>query len=393
MKFDQNLNEAINACLDADVVPMLLGEPGIGKSSWLEALATARHTKCFTLPCNQLADKADLTGARLVPITDKDGAIIDYVQNFYPHKVIHEAIEYALNNPRETPILFLDELNRTTSDVTSEALSIPTMRKIGGRALPQNLKVVIAGNDKGNVTALDSASISRFALFRVAPDTATFLGLDANLNPFVRKVLESHPECIFCKTVSIAQGKKDDGDDDDSEVLIEEILDDGEAMNQLTTPRTISGVSRWLNGFSNDQLAQWLGQVYTREGEEISLLQEMLSGIMTQTVSASNSVNIGKPSCYDQMKSQTSSLDIEQFVDGMSENERSGCLLYALYEKQDNAPFIRALAQKTTITPTDMKTLMSLSATDKLDIENVRTFMGTGTPLATTLQVILNVGE
>ena len=219
MKFNSTLTNVVVKIMKTGRVPMLLGEPGIGKSSWTEALAEAMHTKCFTLACNQLADKADLTGARLVPITEEkaqpDGSTVTttvgYKQVFYPHAVVMDAVLYAKKHKRETPILFLDELNRTTSDITSELLSIPTMRKLGDVELPPNLKVLTAGNDKGNITTLDSASISRFFLVHVDPDTSTFLSLDPNLNKFVRSVLEAHPECIFCK--EITQISTDDDDD------------------------------------------------------------------------------------------------------------------------------------------------------------------------------------
>lgn len=411
MKFNQDLTDVVNNCLDNNLIPMLLGEPGIGKSSWLEALAVSRHTKCFTLACNQLADKADLTGARLVPIPDENGNIVDYKQVFYPHSVIHDAIEYAVENPRETPILFLDELNRTTPDVTSEALSIPTMRSIGNKKLPPNLKVVIAGNNKGNVTSLDSASVSRFVLINVDPDTETFLSLDQNLNPFVRKVLEQHPECIFCKTITIADNSQNDNENDDSDLAIEDIIDDGEEMSQLATPRTISGVSRWLNSCPQATLLTWLNNVHQRDGEDISLLQEILEGFtgktnftlfllaeiasgIISTASTAAQVSVGKPSCYDSFKACSDMNVLHDFIANMSQNEKSGTLLYLLYEKEDNAAFIRALAPAIdTIMPSDMKVLMKLSATDKLDTENVRTLIGSGTPIASTLDVILSVND
>ncbi len=410
MLFNQDLTDVVNNCLDNNLIPMLLGEPGIGKSSWLEALATSRHTKCFTLACNQLADKADLTGARLVPITDKDGNVVDYKQEFYPHAVIHNAIEYALENPRETPILFLDELNRTTPDVTSEALSIPTMRSIGNKKLPSNLKVVIAGNDKGNITALDTASVSRFVLFHVRPDIDTFLGLDQNLNPFVRKVLEQHPNLLFCKTAAVADnGKKDDDEDDDQDLSIEDIIDDGDEMNQITTPRTITGVSRWLNQCTQEQLLAWTSNTYQRDGEDVSLLQEILEGFVGKTQftmlllaeiasgvmtlgSTSAQVSVGKPTCYDEFKACSDMTVLNAFIENMSENEKSGTLLYLLYEKQDNVAFIRALAPHIeTITPSDMKVLMKLSSEDKLDAQNVQTLIASKTHIAETLDVVLSV--
>lgn len=403
MKFNDTLMKAVRHDLDNNLIPMLLGEPGIGKSSWTEALADLMHTKCFTLACNQLADKADLTGARLVPVLDADGNTVSYKQVFYPHAVISDAIAYANENPRETPILFMDEMNRTTPDVTSECLSIPTLRSIGSVQLPNNLRVMLAGNDKGNVTSLDEASISRFALYHVTPDVDTFLGLNQNLNQFVKNVLTAHPECIFCKTTTTVAGSDDDSDEQN----IEEIIDDGEDMLQITTPRTISAVSKWLNSFTNQELMALLAETHTVDGQEVSALQEMLeghigntvfcsfllaeitSGIMT-TNNQATTLHVGKPACYDDFKNCASMSDLNDFVASMTDNDKSGCLLYAIYEKADNANCIKALAPAVNmLESSDMKVLMQLITADSLDAENVHTLLSTNTTIADRLSVIL----
>lgn len=413
MKFNKTLLDFVKRDLDNGLIPMLLGEPGIGKSSWLMSLANIMHTKCFTLACNQLADKADLTGARLVPITAQetqpDGSVIekivDYKQMFYPHAVISEAIEYAKKNPRETPILFLDELNRTTPDVTSEALSIPTLRSIGSKDLPSNLRVVIAGNDKGNVTSLDEASVSRFVLYRVEPDVNTFMSLDQNLNPFILNTLKLHPECIFCKASKITISG--DNDDENTEMTIDDILEDGDDMVQITTPRTLSSLSAWLNTFSNQELIEALAETYTRDNEEVSILQEgieghvgrtvfttyllaeIANGVMTTNNQAQN-FTVGKPAVYDTMKTKPDMTSLTEFIQTMSNNDKSGCLLYALYEKADNRVVVNVLASEvSTFIPEDMKTLMRLYANDMLDSENVRTLLATQTNIANALSVIL----
>lgn len=406
-KFDQTLMNFVRRDLDNGLIPMLLGEPGIGKSSWLIALADLMHTKCFVLACNQLADKADLTGARLVPVQDKNGNTVSYKQTFYPHAVIHDAIEYATNNPRETPILFMDELNRTTPDVTSEALSIPTLRSIGSVKLPENLRVVIAGNDKGNVTSLDEASISRFVLYHVVPDLGTFLSLDANLNIFVKNVLTAHPECLFCKTIpNVSTGKDDDKDED---VCIEEIIDEGEGMYQITTPRTITGISHWLNSFSNEELMQAIATTYVENGVETSALKEGIEGHVGKTAFATlllaeisnnlanvnNQVNvniIGKPQCYDNMKACKDHAELDDFIKNMSNNERSGCLLYALYEKKDNTIYIEALAPTIErFIPEDARKIMTLSASEQLDVDNVNKLTNMKVPVANFLNTITSM--
>lgn len=407
MKFNAVLMKCVRKDLEKNLIPMLLGEPGIGKSSWLTALADLMHTKCFTLACNQLADKADLTGARLVPVLDKNGNAESYKQVFYPHAVIHDAIKYAEENPRETPILFLDELNRTTPDVTSEALSIPTLRSIGSMQLPDNLRVVIAGNDKGNVTSLDEASISRFVLYRTAPDVQTFLDVNPELNPFVKSVLTAHPDCIFCKTIGDITAAKKDNDDDGDDMFIEDIIDDGESMLQITTPRTLSAVSDWLNAFTNQELMELLADTHTVDGAEISMLQEaieghvgatMFSAFLLQEIASnvmntnnqSNALKVGKPASYDTMKACGDVTALNDLIEDMSDNDRSGCLLYALYEPQNNTTFINALSSAiSTFTSEDMKTLMKLYSAEKLDSENVRAFLATNSAIAQKLSIIL----
>lgn len=421
-KFDDTLSRVVNICIKKNIIPMLLGEPGIGKSSWLEALAKQNHTKCFTLACNQLYDKADLTGARLVPVNNTSNsqtpssAAADYKQVFYPHATISDANAYAFAHPREEPILFLDELNRTTADVTSELLSIPTMRSIGSIQLAPNLRVVIAGNDKGNVTALDTASISRFTLFHVEPDVGTFLAIHKDLNPFVKEVLEQHPDTIFCKKLTLAvtnDKKKDDDDDDSARYEIDDIITDGEEMQQIATPRTIAKLSSFLNELDpTSDMLPMLADTHTRDdGTETSTLEELIEGFTgrtnftaylmatiaakaaTRNVSASNAGPVvGKPKCYDELKSKTTVSELNDFINTLNDEDKSGCLVYAMFEKVDNSVYIRALAGKTNqLTPDDMRVLMTTSASGELDNQNVDVFIKTNTPIASTLSIILNI--
>lgn len=403
MKFDEVLTQCVMRNLKTDSIPMLLGEPGIGKSSWVQSLAERMHTKCFVLPCNQLADKADLTGARLVPYQDKDGNT-SYSQVFYPHQIINDAIRYAKEHPNETPILFMDELNRTTPDVTSECLSIPTLRAIGSTNLPKNLKVITAGNDKGNITTLDEASISRFVLYHVTPDVSTFLGLDSTLNPFIRKVLEKNPTTIFGKNITkVVQSNQKD--DDENEPSLDEIIGDEEEMQQIATPRTIMNLSHFLNEYSNDELLSLLSQQQITDGVETNTLQEIIFGHTGETLfslklleeiasivhsanNQNNMITMARPQCYDALKACTSIDNMNDMIENMSNNERSGCLAYALYEKTDNSLIIKALAPHTaTFIKNDLNNVTAMAMNDQLDKENCNVFVNTKTPLAQNMSM------
>jgi hypothetical protein len=374
MKFNDTLTTLIQQSLEVGATPALMGEPGIGKSSFVEALAYSMGTKAFVLPCNQLADKADLTGARLVPYEKADGTQ-SYKQVFYPHQVIQECIDYALENPREWPILFLDEINRTTSDVTSGALTLVTLRRMGHIELPENVRLIVAGNDKGNVTTLDEASLSRFAIFHVEPDATTLMSvLGDALNPWVKKVLTQHPGLIFQKSTPnsiVADGRDDD--DDDGNVTMAELFDGGEEMNQLTTPRTIDHLSRWLNRVDRQELASHLATPVQIGGP------------------AHNRVNVPKPNCYTTLKSAGTVTDLAAQISGLTQNEVSGSLLYAMKEKEDNSRLIEQLAQAAVqIEPEHTRTLFELVTTGQFDRQNLEAFLEVDSPIVAAVKPSLS---
>ena len=408
MRFNQTLTNYVQKDLKAGKIPMLLGEPGIGKSSWTESLAASMQTKCFTLAVNQLADKADLTGARLVP-TGKDN---NYKQVFYPHEVIMDAVEYATDHPRETPILFLDEINRTTADVTSAALSIPTMRRIGSIKLPSNLKVMIAGNDKGNITSLDEASISRFVLYRTDPDTQTFLNLTDSLNPFIKSVLQKNPNLIFCKSIDVANADASADPDDDSSdnqtLSIDDIITDGEGMQQISTPRTIMSLSDWLNEFTKDELIQFMAEPAVVEGINTNTLMEGIVGHVgytnfaicveneihngINTISATSAAKTPKePGCYAALKQQPDMSALTAYVASLNEAELSASIIYAIYEKIDNRIILNELVkQAQRIEPDDMAMLMNMIATEDYDKENWNVVTNSGTKIGIVLEMYSN---
>lgn len=407
LKFNDTLTEIIKTDLEVGAVPALMGEPGIGKSSFVEDLAASMDTKAFTLACNQLADKADLTGGRLVPT--KDGK--SYSQVFYPHEVIQEAIAYAEANPREWPILFLDEINRSTSDVTSAALSLPTLRRIGSSSLPSNLRIMVAGNDKGNVTMLDEASISRFSIYRVEPDAHTLMGiLGVDLNTHVKAVLTKFPNLVFEKGVpSTIMVDGQDDDDDQNTASFADLLDGGEEMLQLTTPRTIDSISRWLNACDAQKLAEYLQMQVQNGDRETTMLAEIIEAhvgntdFATQLVSeiASalsagvaaqvQSLSAPKPNCYSSLKSAGTVDQIEDIISNLTEHEKSGSLLYALFERADNRIIVEQLAQQVAaLEPEHNRLLVQLAAASMLDDQNVDVLFNTSTTVGDSTKLVLS---
>lgn len=410
MKFNDTLTTLVKQALEVGATPALMGEPGIGKSSFIEALAYSMGTKAFVLPCNQLADKADLTGARLVPYTKDDGTQ-SYKQVFYPHQVIQEAIDYALVNPREWPLLFLDEINRTTSDVTSGALTLVTLRRMGHIELPPNVRIIVAGNDKGNVTTLDEASLSRFAIFHVEPDAATLMSvLGDEMNPWVKKVLTQYPALIFQKSTPNAIVADGQDDDDDGNVTMAELFDGGEEMNQLTTPRTIDNLSKWLNKADRQELAQYLATPVQIAGRETTLLNEAIEAFAGDTMfttqlvatiaedlasnaggQVQNRVNVPKPNCYAPLKAAGTINDLAAQIAQLTPNEISGSILYALKENNDNSRLIEQLAQAATqIEPEHTRTLIEMVTSQQVDRQNLEAFLDIDAPVVNAAKPVLS---
>ena len=408
MKLNATLMLCVIKDLERHKIPMLSGEAGIGKSSWCEALAALMKTKCFTVGVNELAEKADLTGCRLIPYEKADGTT-SYKQVFYPHATIMECIDYAESHPRETPILFLDEINRTDAGVTSAALSIPTRRCIGSVKLPSNIRVILAGNDKGNITSLDEASISRFVLYNVKPDTNTFLEIeDATINPHVKAVLQRNPSYIFCKAIdAVTASKTDDDDDNGSTFLIEDILSDTEGLHQITTPRTIKCVSDWLNAMTPDEILKLSTAQAVVNGIETTEFMEavvahcgytnfavlLVDEIMKDINSLStNTLAKGptKPSCYDQLKAQTDTDALQNYIANLNDAEKSACIVYAVCEKIDNAFYLQELCKTSTkLTPEDVTMLISQITSEQYDTENLSVVSSSNTPISAAINCFI----
>lgn len=400
MKFDDFFKTIVETDLKWGNIPMLLGGPGIGKSSWVKWFAGEIGTKSFSLACNQLGDKADLTGARLLPVLDKNGNETgDWEQKFFPHQTISRAIRYALENKSETPILFLDEINRTTADITSALLSLATDRTIGNVELPDNLRIMIAGNDKGNVTMLDTASISRFVLYYMKPCLETFLKWNPNLNIFVKNTVVKNPELIYEDRPVMTQS--DDGDDEEFDI---NMLDDADQMLQITTPRTIAYMSDFLNEIPQDVLISSL----TLSDDGVSAIEELITGhvgktnfamLLTQeivqnvmTVNTNQNAPtlvVTKPKCFDELKAVPIVKDLEEKLMDLSVREQSMVLAYALQDTADHSNLLNVLS--TVMTEIDIdakKKIMTLSANDQIDEDNLRAFMVAKNSVTDTINVI-----
>lgn len=280
------LKNPVLACIKANTAPVILGDAGIGKSSFIKALAEQDlNTKCFVLKVNALAGREDLSGQRLIPMND---AKTEYAMKFFPQLKIMDAVHYAKENPDKDVLLFLDELNRTTPDVMSAVFQFITEREVGDVALPDNVKIIAAGNDTGNVTAPDDAAVNRFIVLRAIPDIETYLRVNPTLNPYIKQFLSANPDYLYEGPANFDSLANVGGDDDDDNYLD---LDDTEGVfNQYASPRSWTNLSKFLNaaGFTgdNDMAEQNSFDNYTvtlSSDNSLTLLDATIDGHLGQT--------------------------------------------------------------------------------------------------------------
>lgn len=342
------------------VAPFLVGPPAIGKTSAVAGLAgTNDFGKVFSIEVNTLSDAADLTGVRTIADPEKPGR---FIQVFFPHQVIQRANDYALENPDELVIIMLDEINRTTSDVTSAALTLLTTRRCGNLDLADNIRFIITGNDKGNITMLDTASVSRFAMYPVRPDAHVLMEiLGDKTNPAIRKVLTARPDLIMSnpipKTMVASSGDDDDDEDDPSANKFSAFaasLEDAQDMAQFAAPRTIEGLNHWLNEVGDDELRSMADEDAIDENgvESTELMlalrahtgdtvfttmvnEELTKALLSGAVAAPAAPTIPMPSGWTDLRKASNRTEIEKALTALSTEEREATLLYALVARNE----------------------------------------------------------
>jgi MoxR-like ATPase len=133
------------------------GPPGIGKSTLVAGFASQVGLECMTLLGTQLAAE-DISGVPQI-VTGADGVPRS---RFAPPEQIARA---------EPFVLFLDELNGSSSEVQKAFYQIVLDRRVGAYDLPPGTIVIAAGNratDQAAVRPMSSALANRFVHVHLA---------------------------------------------------------------------------------------------------------------------------------------------------------------------------------------------------------------------------------
>jgi hypothetical protein len=152
-----NLN-ALSICIQARVPAFLWGEPGVGKSSTVEALASGMNERCWPVILS-IREPQDQGG---LPVIRPDGSV-----GLAPPKWAQELSQAGRG------IVFLDELNVAPPSTQNSALRVVNDGWAGDLKLPAETSFVAAGNPPATNPGawdLSPAMANRFAHFEVSTD-------------------------------------------------------------------------------------------------------------------------------------------------------------------------------------------------------------------------------
>lgn len=404
------------------VAPCLLGPPAIGKTMAVNALAASGDFAVFSIDVNTLSDAADLTGVRTVPDPTNPNR---FVQIFFPHSTIQKANDHAVANPDTLVVILLDEINRTSSDVTSAALTLLTSRRCGNLELAGNIRFIVTGNDKGNISMLDSASLTRFALYPVRPDAKVLLDLlGDDLQPAIREVLTEHPDWVLQSPIPagvFAISDEDDEDRSSSAVSEREMaefasqMDDSQDMSQYTAPRTIEGLNLWMNELGPTLMAELaVEEGVSPDGQTTT---ELMLGMLAHTGNtpftaevhtkvlasllapaagaAAGAMAIPRPAAWDALRAAKTRGEIEKIIRELDTDKQANVLLFALTTAKENElvqqvlDLIVEIGVLTVLDKERSKTLLNRGTSGALNQDSVSYFLDkSGSPLVVSLTPI-----
>ena len=192
----QTVLPLLNAILDVKLPAMIRGRHGVGKSEVAYSIGRERNLPVVEIRASQLADVGDLVGLPIV----SDSA--DYTK-FCPA----ERLWLACNKP---VLLFLDEVDRGTDDITQAFMELTDSRKIAGQHLHPDTLIIAAtnGGDRADaqqysVRDFDPAVMDRWVCYDIDPSVQDWINwaVDGNMNKalveFVQKNTSASGECVF----------------------------------------------------------------------------------------------------------------------------------------------------------------------------------------------------
>lgn len=159
----RQLSSMLQQCLEARVVPMIHGSPGVGKSAVTHAVADKNNLALIDQRMSTAAPE-DQNGLPFF----KDGKA-----QFAPFADLYPLQDSKIPEGKDGWLVFLDEINSASKAVMASAYKLILDRKVGTHSLHDNVALVAAGNlatDRAIVNNIGTALQSRMVHLELRVD-------------------------------------------------------------------------------------------------------------------------------------------------------------------------------------------------------------------------------
>lgn len=179
--------------VNTDHAFFIMGPPGIGKSACINSLDPNEYVIHVEDLCT--VDVPDIAGILVPNMQDKTSF-------FTKPKIITVCEKLTKENPGKILVLFLDDITNADTSILASLYRLILDRKIGDYSLPENVRIICAGNDATNSQVandipLPLANRGKTVLYR-GPTIEEFCNyaVDNNMRPEVISLLRKYPEYL-----------------------------------------------------------------------------------------------------------------------------------------------------------------------------------------------------
>lgn len=308
MTINESIYMALSVSNASGVAPLLMGNPGAGKTTSVEFYAKANDMRMVLLRGSQSSPE-EILGYE---VNDGDVEIRGNLKVKKASKVCPKWYDELLENHEKgvRTLLFLDEITTASSFVQAALLQVIFGREIdNGYRLPDDTFVVAAGNYAGNLSSdfnLIPPLMNRFCIFNVSinkDDIKAFMSkyrdrqdiisklkefdlanatdidsLDSGFVDSVKKTMETKICDLTCSL--IAQNKFDPNITEMSDIYQDQTL--GTKLLGFLTPRT-------MNYYRDTAIYMYLK--YGLDGVKSDTFREMTQGLVGISLSNAKSKN------------------------------------------------------------------------------------------------------
>lgn len=173
MRYSEVLSAA-ELIMEANDVPLIVGESGIGKTALAREIANKNDYELITIDANLL----------------KEGEIggLPTVENgktkYATHTKLAEIQEYT--NKNKSVLLFIDELNRCEHAVQQELMNLILNREINGFALNDNVKILAAMNPSNKYENYRDSEYAVVDMDQAQEDRFVWLDMDVDVKEWIK---------------------------------------------------------------------------------------------------------------------------------------------------------------------------------------------------------------